>query len=317
MTAFDDRVTQSQGSELRASGIDVLQLNVGLRCNLACQHCHLECSPQRTERMSWPTMLALARIAGRVRPRLVDITGGAPELNADLPRLIKALREAHHAVQVRTNLTVLLAPDIAPMMELYRDHQVALVASLPCYLDDNVKAQRGSGVLDAAVRVIRQLNALGYGVQPGLALDLVHNPGGASLPGESAPLEQAYKRELRKRHGIVFNRLLAIANMPIGRFGARRERERKLASYLQLLEDSFNPATLDSLMCRHQISVAWDGTLYDCDFNLGLSLPVAAGAPRHVAQFDDDALASRRIVTARHCFGCTAGHGSSCGGALA
>ena len=297
--------------------IDTFQVNVGLRCNQTCQHCHLECSPQRTESMGWPVMEMVLASCKNVGAVMVDITGGAPELNPHLKLFITKLREVGLDVQVRTNLTVLLEGDQAETIDFFSDHEVLLVASMPCYLEENVNTQRGPHAYSRSIEAIRRLNRAGYGVEGGLQLNLVYNPSGPTLPPQQDVLEQDYRRELGKRFSISFSRLLTITNMPLGRFGRKLQSQGYQEQYLKLLEDSFNPATVPNLMCRHQISVAWDGTLYDCDFNLALNLPVNHSAPSHISQFDPDLLRCRRIVTAKHCLGCTAGHGSSCGGALA
>jgi len=220
-------------------------------------------------------------------------------------------------VQVRTNLTVLLEPGMETLPEWLREHQVQLVASLPCYLEQNVRAQRGERTYEKSIEAIKRLNALGYGSDPRLPLNLVYNPGGPFLPPEQSTLEADYRRELGSRFDITFSHLLTITNVPIGRFRAELRRQNQEQEYLQLLRAAFNPLTVEGLMCRHQISVGWDGTLFDCDFNLALGYAVDHGAPDHIRSFDPDALKTRRIVTGEHCFSCTAGHGSSCGGALA
>ena len=314
MQDFERRIEPQAPAGLRSVSIDTLQVNVGLCCNQRCAHCHLGASPDRDEMMDWPTIelvLAAARVCDC---RHVDITGGEPSLNPHLRSFIVALRKQGREVNVRTNLTALTEDALEGMPEFLRDHGVSLVGSMPCYLEENVTAQRGEGVYRKSVAAMRRLNALGYGRT--LPLDLVYNPGGAFLPPDQAALEADYKRELNERFGIVFTRLLTIANMPLGRFRDTLARDGQLADYLRLLNESFNPATVDGLMCRRQVSVGWDGTLYDCDFNLALGLPVNHGAPDHVTRFDSDALSRRRIVTGEHCYGCTAGCGSSCGGQL-
>lgn len=316
MNEFEKKVEEITGTGLYGLDIETIQVNVGLKCNQACVHCHVESSPRRTEMMEWPTMERIIELARRVRARRVDITGGAPELNPHLRRFIRALREQGQTVQVRTNLTVLLLPEMETMPEFFRDHQVHLVASLPCYLEDNVRRQRGYGVYEKSIEAIKRLNALGYGHDPERPLDLVYNPVGPFLPPDQAKLEEDYRRELWNRFGIVFTRLLTITNMPIGRFLDDLRRQGKDQQYLNLLRQSFNPQTLEGLMCRHQINVDWDGRLYDCDFNLALRMPVDHGLPDHIRDLDLPALARRKIVTGIHCFGCTAGRGSSCGGAL-
>ncbi|MFP4356794.1 MAG: arsenosugar biosynthesis radical SAM (seleno)protein ArsS [Phycisphaerae bacterium] len=312
-----EALAQTDPEGLRGLGIETIQVNVGLRCNQSCRHCHLECSPARTESMDWETMAAVKAAALQAGASIVDIAGGAAELNPHLRRFIGALRQAQLDVQVRTNLTVLLEPGQEDMMDFLREHQVRLVASMPCYLQENVDAQRGPHAYEHSIEAIRRLNAAGYGREGGLQLNLVYNPAGPVLPPPQAELEQDYRRELRDRFGIEFSRLLTITNMPLGRFGAELKAAGRAGEYLRLLEDSFNPATVDGLMCRHQISVGWDGTLYDCDFNLALNLPVNHSVPGHISRFDPAALRCRRIVTGEHCLGCTAGNGSSCGGELA
>jgi radical SAM/Cys-rich protein len=247
---------------------------------------------------------------------LVDVTGGAPELHPDFREFVEALREAHLPVQVRTNLTVLLEPGMGDLPGFLAGHGVRLVASLPCYLEENVCAQRGEGVHEGSIKVIHRLNEEGYGVRPELQLDLVYNPRGPSLPPSQSELEEDYRRELGDGFGIVFSSLLTITNMPLGRFRAELRRQNGEERYRRLLMDAFNADTVDGLMCRHQVSVGWDGTLYDCDFNLALGWPVDHGVPGHISRFASEALSTRRIVTGEHCFGCTAGYGSSCAGAL-
>jgi radical SAM/Cys-rich protein len=316
MNDFEKRIAGITGDELRSLTIETLQVNLGLKCNQHCSHCHLEASPERTEIMEWPTMELVVEAAEIAPCQLVDLTGGAPEFNPHFRRLVTALRRQGRQVQVRTNLTVLLEPGMETMPEFFRDLQLQLVASLPCYLEENVRAQRGEGVYHKSLTAIRQLNALGYGSETDLPLNLVYNPAGPFLPPPQQALEQDYRRELDTRFGITFNRLLTITNMPLGRFQTELERQNRKREYLQLLRQSFNPHTLMGLMCRHQLSVGWDGTLYDCDFNLALGFPVNHGSPKHLRFFRPTDLAIRRIVTGEHCFACTAGHGSSCGGAL-
>ncbi len=316
MNQFEFQVTGGMEDGLYASGVDVIQVNIGLMCNQACSHCHLGASPDRDEVMKWSMMKRVLDVAARVQPRFVDITGGAPEVNPDLKPFVEELRKDGHRVQIRTNLTALLEPGLEDMAEFFRDNEVQLVASMPCYLEENVNAQRGEMVYERSVEAIKRLNDLSYGVDPTLVLNLVYNPGGAFLPGDQSALEQAYRRELGERFGIRFTRLLTITNMPIGRFQETLRQRNEDGEYFRLLRKSFNLETVDGLMCRTQISVAWDGSLYDCDFNLALGYSMNHGAPDHIDGFDLSSVASRRIVTGSHCFGCTAGCGSSCGGAL-
>jgi radical SAM/Cys-rich protein len=316
MNEFDKKVIEATGSALSSLSLAVIQVNVGLKCDLTCVHCHVSSSPLRNEMMDWPTMELILKIARQTQCREVDITGGAPEYNPHLRRFITALHEQGRSVKLRTNLTVWFETGMEAMPEFFRDHHVHLVASLPCYLESNVTAQRGAGAYAKSIEAIRLLNTLGYGIEPDCQLDLVYNPVGPYLPGEQSALEADYRRELKQRFGLSFTRLLTITNMPIGRYMVELRRACQDQKYRQLLHDSFNPETLDGLMCRHQINIDWDGRIYDCDFNLALRMPVDHGAPAHIRDFDPQALATRRIVTETHCFGCTAGRGSSCGGAL-
>ncbi len=316
MNEFEKQVAQISGGGLYSLQIDTLQVNLGAYCNQECSHCHIAASPRRREMMSWAVMQLILDIIGDMGCRLVDLTGGAPELNPHFCRFVADLRKAGYAVQVRTNLTALLEPGLEEMPKFLEEHQVQLVASLPCYLEANVDAQRGNGVYAKSITALKRLNALGYGSAPGLTLNLVYNPGGPVLPLEQAGLEGDYRRELAGRFGIAFSHLLTIANMPIGRFQGLLSGKNEEEKYLQLLRRSLNLQTVNKLMCRHQLSVGWDGSLYDCDFNLALGYTVNHGAPNHIRRFDPAALAKRRIVTGEHCFGCTAGYGSSCAGAL-
>ena len=316
MNDFEKQITETDGNGLLSLEIETLQVNLGLRCNQQCSHCHLEASPYRSETMEWATMRSVLGAARSFGCQLIDLTGGAPELNPHFKRFIEALRQDGHPVQVRTNLTLLLEPSLRELPGFFRDHRVQLVASLPCYLEENVRAQRGEGVYEKSMEAIRQLNARGYGSDPNLPLNLVYNPGGPFLPPPQSALEEDYRRELKSRFGIAFTRLFTITNMPLGRFRAELSRQNQEQSYLHLLRESFNQQTVAGLMCRHQISVGWDGTLYDCDFNLALGLPVNHGAPNHIQSFRPEDLMKRRIVTGEHCFACTAGSGSSCGGVL-
>ena len=316
MNEFEDAIAGFTGGGLYALGIDTLQMNLGLICNQSCAHCHVSAGPGRSETMGWGTMEKAMEAASAIRPKVVDLTGGAPELNPDFRRLVAALKSAGHTVQTRTNLTALTLPGMEDLPYFFRDNNVRLVASLPCYLEENVNAQRGAGAYEKSIEAMRRLNAAGYGMLPELALELVYNPGGAFLPPDQKTLESTYRRELAARFGVSFTRLITITNMPLGRFQSVIARTDRAEEYRRLLCESFNPSTLEGLMCRRQISVGWDGGLYDCDFNLALGLKVAPGSSSTVGEFDLERLARRRIVTGPHCFGCTAGSGSSCRGAL-
>ncbi len=302
------------GGVVRAVSIETVQVNIGLKCNLACRHCHVESSPKRTESMSWSTMQAVLAAARQAGARTLDITGGAPEMHSRFRDFVLAARGDGMHVIVRTNLTVMLLEELRGLPAWLAERQVHLIASLPCYLPTNVDRQRGRHVHRDSIAVLQKLNALGYGRAASLQLDLIYNPLGAQLPPDQAALEEAYRRELKEQFGIEFHHLLALANLPLGRFLDDLKRQGRAVEYESLLRRSFNRQTVDHLMCRRQLHVGWDGALYDCDFNFALGLP-AEGNLR-IDQFDADSFRTRAIATAGHCFGCTAGSGSSCGGSL-
>ncbi len=314
--AFDYAVRDAIGEDLHGATLSTFQVNIGLTCNLACHHCHVESSPKRPEQMDWPTMQQVLDAAARSGASVLDITGGAPEMNPHFRAFVDAALEQGLHVMVRTNLTIMLASGYEDLPGWYAARGVHLVASLPCYTAENVDKQRGLHVYEDSVAVLRRLNAVGYGTDARLPLDLVYNPAGASLPPATASLEADYKRELRRRCGIEFTRLITITNMPVGRFLHDLERDGEAARYMRVLRDAFNPATVEPLMCRHQVHVSYDGSLHDCDFNYGLGMGVHDTAPQHIRDFEPRRYMQRRIRTGEHCFGCTAGTGSSCGGAL-
>ena len=306
---------------LRSAAPETLQLNVGKLCNQACHHCHVDAGPARREIMTATTAARVIElIATSPSIRTVDITGGAPELNPNFRVLVEASREAGREVIVRCNLTVLFEPAMEWLPEFYRANRVRLVCSLPCYTAENVAQQRGHGVFERSVRALALLNGSGFGTGEG-ELDLVYNPVGPSLPQAQAALEVRYREELGGNYGIKFNRLLTITNMPINRFADQLRRWGRYDEYMGLLVNHFNPGTLAGLMCRSLVSVSYDGKLYDCDFNQMLELPIGAsqrGAARTIWDIDDlGALSGVAVATGAHCFGCTAGAGSSCGGAIA
>jgi radical SAM/Cys-rich protein len=315
--SFHRVVVETTGSPLRPASLDTIQVNIGLACNLACLHCHVESSPKRTESMSRETMaqvLAAVRASGA---SVVDITGGAPEMHPDFRWFVNEALSTGARVIVRTNLTILLEPGYADLPGWFAARRVHLVASLPCYTQTNVDAQRGRGTFEGSIEAMRRLNVAGYGVSADLPLDLVYNPGGTGLPGPQALLEADYRARLADDWGVAFSRLLTITNMPIGRFARDLERDQELRPYVETLAHAFNAATVAGLMCRHQVHVAWDGRLHDCDFNYALGMGTDASGGTHIGEFDPARFLARRIATADHCFGCTAGAGSSCGGALA
>ena len=297
-----------------------LQVNLGYRCNQSCVHCHVDAGPKRTEEMDGDTMQAVLDYLRRGGVEVLDITGGAPELNAVFRPLVSGARELGVQVMDRCNLTILDEPGQGDLAAFLAAHQVEVIASLPCYLADNVDGQRGNGVFDASIRGLQALNARGYGDPDGaLVLNLVYNPTDASLPPPQCALEADYKRELASRYGVRFNQLLTLANMPIRRFGSWLQSTRQFHSYLAMLKDAHQDANLDAVMCRDLISVDWQGFVYDCDFNQMLDLPIeqAPGQRLHLRDLPSpDALAGRAISVGDHCYGCTAGQGSSCGGAL-
>ena len=316
---FDEQIAAGGAGELRRTTTTTLQVNLGKLCNQACLHCHVEAGPKRTEIMDRRTAERTIELLGASPAiRTVDFTGGAPELNPQFRWMVMRCRELGLDVIDRCNLSILFEPGMEDLAEFLAQRRVRVIASLPCYLEDNVDGQRGKGVFDKSVRGLRRLNDLGYGKDGfGLALDLVYNPTGGGLPPPQAALELDYKRELRARFGIDFDSLLTITNMPIKRFGEALVRKGELDAYMALLTENFNSATVPGLMCRTLVSVGWDGKLYDCDFNQMLEIEAGAERARTLweiqsyGNFDEG-----RVATAAHCFGCTAGSGSSCGGAL-
>ena len=303
---------------IRRAKLDTLQINVGYRCNQSCFHCHVNAGPNRTEEMSAQVADTVLDFLARRRIATLDITGGAPELNANFRRLVIGARKLGAKVMDRCNLTILSEPGQKDLAEFLAANSVEVVASMPCYLQDNVERQRGKGVFDGSIRGLQKLNALGYGRDAKLTLNLVYNPQGPSLPPPQAALEADYKRVLGDNYGIVFNKLFVLANMPIQRFGTMLINRGEFDGYLQLLQDAHLDANLDGVMCRNLISVDWRGFVYDCDFNQMLDLPLMHGqhARVHLSDLLDDDIANNPIRVAGHCYGCTAGQGSSCGGAL-
>ena len=303
---------------LRRNAVDTLQVNVGYVCNQSCLHCHVNAGPTRTEAMTKETAAQVLAYLEASGASTLDITGGAPELNASFRDLVRGARQLGAAVIDRCNLTVLFEPGQEDLARFLAAEEVAIVASLPCYTEELVDRQRGKGVYAKSLDAIRMLNALGYGREGGLTLDLVYNPQGPSLPPPQAGLEADYKRILGE-HGIVFNRLLTLANMPIQRFGSTLISKGTFNGYMELLRNAHRDENLDSVMCRSLVSIDWQGYLYDCDFNQMLGLPLrVAGRPRlHLKDALARDLSGNPIVVRDHCYACTAGQGSSCSGALA
>ncbi len=319
---FEELVRSAGRDPLRRDRLDIVQLNVGRVCNQTCAHCHVDAGPDRKESMGRETADAILEFLAGSTATTLDITGGAPEMNPNFRYLVEQARGLGRSVIDRCNLTILLAPRYESLAEFLAAHQVAVVASLPCYLEENCDAQRGSGVFARSIEALQRLNALGYGREgTGLELHLVYNPVGLGLPPDQQSLEQDYKQQLADRFGIVFNRLFTITNMPISRFLEDLLNRGQYEAYMQKLIDHFNPATLDQVMCRTMISVDWQGYVYDCDFNQMLDLPIpwserSQDRP-HISELTEASVVGLPICTGNHCLGCTSGCGSSCQGSLA
>jgi radical SAM/Cys-rich protein len=317
MNRFAQKLTENSIS-LRRRRSEILQVNVGKVCNLTCVHCHVNAGPRRKEIMTRETIDRVIDWLAKTDIRIVDLTGGAPEMIPDFRYFVErvtALPLSRHVID-RCNLTILLEPGYEDISEFLARHKVEIIASMPCYTPKNVNAQRGEGVFEGSIAALQLLNLLGYGIEPELPLHLVYNPVGAFLPGPQPELESDYKRELKEHFGIVFNKLYTITNLPIGRFAAYLRHNDKLDEYMDMLMNAFNPATIDGLMCRNTISVGWRGEVYDCDFNQQLGLQWKNGVPIFLWDVDPHKIDNREITTGNHCFGCTAGAGSSCGGAI-
>ncbi len=317
LSTFDDALERSELWPLRPTKIDVLQINVGKLCNQTCRHCHVDAGPDRREAMTRETMRLCLRALEHSEIPTVDITGGAPELNPDFRWLVEQCRKLGRHVIDRCNLTIIETPSHADLPEFFARHEVEVVCSLPHYRQLGTDAQRGDGVHRKSVSAMKKLNAVGYGAGNGLRLVLVTNPVGAFLPASQASLEAEWKRELLRAHGIRFDALFTITNMPISRYLEWLVESENFEQYMENLVSAFNPGAAAGVMCRNTLSVGWDGSLYDCDFNQMLDMTVSSGAPQHIGDFDLFELEARDIRVDRHCFGCTAGAGSSCGGATA
>ncbi len=317
---FSKRVTESTNAPLSATGIDILQINIGYTCNLLCLHCHVDAGPDRKEVMTRQTMLECINALKKSSIKTVDITGGAPEMNPEFRWFIEQIRAAvcDITILVRTNLTLLTGNEkYRDLPEFFKQHRITLIASLPCYVKADVDKMRGTGVFDRSIKALKLLNSLGYGKEESnLELNLVFNPEGPSLPGEQQQLEQEYRKRLFDEYGILFSHLYTITNMPISRFLNDLIENGHYCDYMTLLAENYNALAVKNLMCRTILSVGWDGTLYDCDFNQMLHLSLAKSAPQHISGFSEERLRSRRIIVGQHCYGCTAGAGSSCQGSL-
>jgi radical SAM/Cys-rich protein len=313
MNLFDTKLAGHRLPLLR-SKLQTLQLNVGRKCNQACRHCHVDAAPWRTEMIDEPAARRIGAWIEKFRPPIVDITGGAPELSGFFRYFVETARAAGARVIDRNNLTVIEEPEYGWLPEYLARHEVEVIASLPCYSKENVNRQRGNGVFDKSISALKKLNAAGYGTR--LPLNLVYNPLGAQLPGPQAELEADYKEVLVREFGIVFHKLFTITNQPIARFAADLRAQGKWDEYLELLANSFNPATVEDLMCRTTLSVGYRGELYDCDFNQMLGMQLKNGKPLFLWDVTPDYLEHRQIQTGNHCLACTAGSGSSCTGTL-
>jgi len=316
LAAFTDKIAQFGFKDFKPTGLDILQINVGKMCNQTCNHCHVDAGPDRTEIMSRATLQLCLDAVGNGNIKTVDITGGAPEMNPDFRWLVEELSARKVNTMVRSNLTIILAnPKYHDLPEFFKKHHVEVISSLPHFSKLRTDAQRGAGVFEKSIKALQMLNAVGYGIQDsGLQLNLVFNPAGASLPPSQSSLERDYKDRLSREHGISFNSLFTITNMPISRFLDYLLASGNYEDYMQELVSSFNPRAIDSVMCRNILSVGWDGYLYDCDFNQ--MLDIKTNNVEHIKDFDREKLATRLIKLDQHCYGCTAGAGSSCGGAI-
>ncbi len=303
---------------LRRARAEILQINLGRICNLTCVHCHVNAGPKRKEIMTRETIDSIIDWLAKTEIRVVDLTGGAPEMIPDFRYFIDQIRalKPHRHIIDRCNLTILLERGYEDLPTFFARNKVEIIASMPCYTPENVNAQRGEGVFDGSIAALQSLNSLGYGTDPELPLHLVYNPVGPLLPPPQAELEADFKRELKKQFGVVFNKLYTITNLPIGRFASYLRHNNKLEDYMGLLINAFNPATIEGLMCRNTISVGWRGEVYDCDFNQQLGMQWENGTPIFLWDIDPDSIEDREIMTGDHCFGCTAGAGSTCGGAI-
>ncbi len=314
---FDDTLADHGIEPMTAGSLETMQINLGKLCNQTCGHCHVDAGPDRREIMTRETMQACLGAIGRSSVQQVDITGGAPEMNPYFDWFVAEVRKLGRHVIDRCNLTILTAPGYTHLPEFLAEHEVEVVASLPCYLEQNCDRQRGDGVFQKSIEGLRLLNDQGYGrSNSDLVLSLVYNPVGPSLPPDQQELEDAYRVQLRSRFGIEFHRLYTITNMPISRFLDDLLQSQRYGEYMEQLVTAFDPRAVEAVMCRSTLSVDWEGYLYDCDFNQMLDLKVVGSVAQHVSEFDEAAFLNRRILTGRHCYGCTAGAGSSCQGAL-
>jgi radical SAM/Cys-rich protein len=314
--SLSEKIRQANMFPLCAKGIDILQINLGKRCNLCCRHCHVDAGPQRTEIMSMPILDKCLEVLSSFPISTIDITGGAPEMNPHLEWFIEEAVRLNRRLIVRSNLTLLLTEPYRHFMDIFARNKVEIVTSLPDYLETKSDRQRGTGVFGKVIDALRELNSRGYGMKDsGLLIDIVHNPVGAYLPGSQTALEHEYHERLEAEQGVHFNQLFCLTNLPVGRYLDYLIESGNFEDYLSVLCHSFNPAAVKNVMCLTTLSVGWNGSLYDCDFNQMLDLTVNHGAPSNIMNFDMEKLKDREIVINNHCYGCVAGCGSSCQGA--
>lgn len=317
-TPFEEKLNASGLYPLRPESIDILQINLGKMCNQTCRHCHVDAGPDRKEIMTRDTMEHVLKAVHHSDIKTVDLTGGAPEMNPDFRWFVNELKKLDVHIIVRCNLTIILAnPSYHDLPDFYKEHDIEVVSSLPYFTALRTDAQRGKGVFGKSIEALQLLNEKGYGTGNGLTLNLVYNPSGAFLPGDQASLEKEFKQKLNAKYGITFDQLYTITNLPISRFLDYLVNSGNYESYMQELIDAYNPAAAAGVMCRNTLSVGWQGELYDCDFNQMLEIGVDRSAPAHIKDFDKEKLTHRTIMTNQHCYGCTAGAGSSCGGTTA
>lgn len=318
LARFEEKFKETGESKLAATEVETLQINIGKMCNQVCKHCHVDAGPDRKEIMTRETMQQCIDALAKTNIKTVDITGGAPEMNPDFKWFVSEIKKLNRHIIVRSNLTILVSNGFEGYPKFLADNNVEIISSLPYYTASNTDRQRGDGVFDKSIQAIKALNELGYGKDDSrLIFNLVYNPLGAFLPPRQESLEKDYKRELWNKFGLVFNNLYTITNLPISRFLDYLVESGNYLNYMNRLISAFNPAAALNVMCRNTISIGWDGQLYDCDFNQMLELPVNHGSPKYISDFEPKLLNNRLIVTGQHCYGCTAGAGSSCGGATA
>ena len=318
LARFEEKFRETGESKLLATEVEILQVNIGKMCNQVCKHCHVDAGPDRKEIMSRETMQHCINALAKTNIQTIDLTGGAPEMNPDFKWFVSEIKKLNRHITVRSNLTILVSNGFEDYPKFLADNNIEIISSLPYYTASNTDRQRGDGVFDKSIQAMKNLNELGYGKEAtGLIFNLVYNPLGAFLPPKQESLEKDYKRELWNKFGLVFNNLYTITNLPISRFLDYLIESGNYTNYMNKLISAFNPAAALNVMCRNTISVGWNGQLYDCDFNQMLELPLTNGSSKHIRDFDPELLTNRLIVTGQHCYGCTAGAGSSCGGTTA